>query len=120
MEEVKTYPTNPDESGFFFRNSEEEEAGILTAKDGSKRCYISDGRAVDIRRMKGRDFIEFQRLNGSNQDQASALPVMISVASTVDGKRQPVEFYLDDLYQDDFVKIMAAYTLINFSSGHKK
>ena len=116
MSEKITFPTEPNEEGFFFASQEDLEAGILTKEyeNGSKikKLTLSTGKEAVIRMLKGRDFIETKkRLQADNT--ADVETVGLSLATKIDDKQQPTEYYLDDLYQNDYLKIFIAYSTLN-------
>lgn len=116
-EEKKLYPTSPDDKGFFYVNENEETQGILTKayENGSetKMTILSNGSKAVIRKLRGRDFVETKKLvNGDNSlDFETA---NMATAVTIDGKQQPPEYYLDDLFQSDYALLMIAYGSLNF------
>ncbi|MFA7616912.1 MAG: hypothetical protein WCY16_10070 [Weeksellaceae bacterium] len=114
---VKIYPSEPDSDGFFFVSPEEEEQGIKTRdyKNGSavKQMTLSNGKIALIRKLKGRDFVETKK-RIQNDNTLDFETANMSVAVSIDGKQEPVEFYLDDLWQGDYAKLMIAYSGLNF------
>lgn len=110
------YPTPANEDGFFYQNKEEQEAEILTKEyeNGSKvkKLTLSNGKEAFIRMLKGRDFIETKkRIQADNT--ADVETIGLSLATKIDDKQQPTEYYLDDLYQADYLKLFVAYGALN-------
>lgn len=111
------FPTEPNEEGFFYQNEEEKSNGILTKKydNGSevKNLNLRDGRKAVVRKLRGRDFVETKK-RMQNDPNGDFETINMSVATTIDGKAEPPEFYLDDLFQDDYAKLMIAFSSLNF------
>ena len=110
------YPTVADADGFFYYSKEEQEAGILTKEyeNGSKvkKVTLSEGKEAVIRMLKGRDFIETKkRLQADNTIDVET--VGLALATKINDKQQPTEYYLDDLYQADYLKLFVAYGSLN-------
>lgn len=117
MGDNKNYPTLPDTEGFFYATKEEESEGIRSKKyeNGSeiKEVKLNNGRVATIRKLRGRDFIETKkRVQGDRSLDFET--VNMSVATTFDGKSEPPEYFLDDLFQHDFAKLTVCYATINF------
>ncbi|MBS1776031.1 MAG: hypothetical protein JSS64_07095 [Bacteroidetes bacterium] len=113
----KGYPSAPDAEGFYFQTEEDESAGILTRdyENGGqvKKVALSNGTTAIIRKLKGRDFVETKKqIQADNTLDFET--VNMAVATTIDGKQQPPEYYLDDLFQGDFSKLIIAYSSLNF------
>lgn len=117
MPKEKKFPTSPDDQGWFFNSEEEHLQGIRSKKydNGSeiKEVTLKNGRTAVIRKLKGRDFVETKKQiqSDSTLDFETA---NMSVAVTFDGKQEPPEYYLDDLFQDDYSTLMIAYGSLNF------
>lgn len=111
------FPTEPSEDGFFYQSEEEKNSGILTKiyDNGSevKHLELKDGRKASVRKLKGRDFVETKK-RMQNDPAGDFETINMSVATTIEGKQQPPEFYLDDLFQDDYAKLMIAFSSLNF------
>ena len=110
------FPTEPNQEGFFYQNEDEKTAETETKiyENGAtvKRVKLSSGSFAVIRMLKGRDFMETKkRLQSDNSLDPETIGV--ALATKVDGKQHPPEFYLDDLYQNDYLKIFLAYGLLN-------
>lgn len=119
MEEEKVYPTPTDAEGYFYENKEEETLDIKTKSydngNSIKEVLLSTGELAKVRKLKGRDFVESQKLTQSQGDnQIDFLTANISRATTIDGETRVPEYYLDDLYQNDYSAIFAAYSGLNF------
>ena len=116
-DEKKTYPAAPDEQGYYFENQDDETAGILTKDydNGSaiKKVALSNGKEAIIRKLKGRDFVETKRRIEADRT-LDFETVNMSIATRIDGKTEPPEYYLDDLYQEDYSTLMVAYGRLNF------
>lgn len=110
------YPTSPDVDGFFYDSKEEQEACILTKEynNGSKikKLILSNGDEATIRMLKGRDFLETKKkLQADNSLDVET--VGLALATKINDKQQPPEYYLDDLYQNDYIKLFIAYGALN-------
>lgn len=118
MSEIKIhYPAEPDAEGFFYENEDEHNQGISTKKydNGSevKKVCLSNGRTAIIRKLRGRDFVETKkRIQADNSQDFET--VNMSVAVSFDGKQEPPEYYLDDIFQNDYAKLTIAYGALNF------
>lgn len=119
----RTYPTTPDEKGFYYSSSEDAEMGILTKDhaNGSrvKVLTLSDGREVTVRRLRGKDFVETKKLVQADSS-LDFETVNMAQAVTVAGDKMPPEFFLHDLYQSDYAKLLVAYGTLNFMSDSEK
>lgn len=113
----KIYPTQPDKDGYFYATPEEEEQQIRTKRydNGAttKTLSLSDGRVAVVRKLRGRDFVETSKVIRNNNSMDFETTNM-SQAVEIDGKKQPPEFYLDDLFQMDYAKLMVAFSSLNF------
>ena len=67
-----------------------------------------------VRKLKGRDFVETKK-RMQNDLGGDFETINMSVATTIDGKAEPPEFYLDDLFQDDYAKLIVAFASLNFN-----
>lgn len=110
------YPTAPDAEGFYIEDVEQQEVGVLTKEyeNGSKvkKVTLSNGNTAIIRMLKGRDFVEAKkRMQADNTLDMET--VGMSLATKINDKQQPPEYYLDDLYQNDYIKLLIAYLTIN-------
>lgn len=74
---------------------------------------LSDGRAVEIRKGKGRDAMEAQKISG--KDMGMFFPALMSQLVTIDGKAQPAEYYLDELELQDYLTLMGELAGSNFT-----
>lgn len=116
--EEKKYPTEPDKEGFYFESADEENAGMATKKydNGAaiKKVLLKNGTTAIVRKLKGRDFVESKKLvrndNGSDFET-----INMAQAVEIDGKKQPPEYYLDDLFQEDYATLLVAYGELNLS-----
>lgn len=112
----KNYPTQPDSDGFYFQDEGEETAGILTRdyENGSaiKKAVLKSGATAIIRKLKGRDFVETKKQIQSD-NTLDAETIGMSLAIEIDGEKQPPEYYLDDLFQGDYVTLLVAYGGLN-------
>lgn len=113
----QTWPTAPDQDGYYFATAEEQEQRILTKdyENGSqtKQVTLSNGKVAVVRKLKGRDFVETKKQ--VQADKSSDFEtVNMAVATKIDGEQYPPEFYLDDLFQNDYSLILVAYGYLNF------
>jgi len=113
----KSFPTEPDDAGFFFASQEDQDQEIRTKRypNGSeiKELKLSGGQTAVVRKLRGRDFVETKKMvQGSPQMDFET--VNMSVAVTIDGEKKPPEYYLDDLFQADYSKLIIAYGILNF------
>lgn len=113
----KVYPTTPDAEGFYFKTEDEEGMQILTRDYDNggevKKVVLSNGATAVVRKLKGRDFVETKKqIQADNSLDFET--VNMAVATTIDGKQQPPEYFLDDLFQGDFSKLIIAYSSLNF------
>ncbi len=117
-ETKKTYPTPENPEGYFFANETEEESGIETKNypNGSavKRFHLQDGREVVVRKLRGADFVETKKRMQASGNSLDMDSVNMSVATTIAGEKMPPEFYLNDLFQVDYVTIAAVNASLNF------
>jgi len=106
-----------EKEGFFFATEEDKSQNILTKKyeNGSeiKKIILTNGKEAIVRKLRGRDFVETKK-RIQNDKEADFETVNMSIATTIDGKSQPPEYFLDDLYQGDYAKLMLAYGTLNF------
>lgn len=111
------YPTQPNSDGFYFATEEEASMDIKTKdyKNGQtiKEVVLKNSRVAVIRKLKGRDFVETKKQiqNDKNLDFET---VNMAQAVTFEGKQEPPEYYLDDLFQSDFATLMVAFGGLNF------
>ncbi len=114
----KTYPTEPDKDGFYYKTEEEQTAGILTRdyENGAsvKQVKLKNNQVAIIRKLRGRDFVETKK-TFRDDNTLDFETVNMAQAIEIDGKKQPPEFYLDDLFQADYVTLAAAFNELNFS-----
>lgn len=117
MEGTKMYPTPPDADGWFFQDETEEGSGVQTRnyENGSrvKRVFISGGREVIVRELKGRDFGVIQDITKSGDVSFEAATA--SLSAKIGGQGYPPEYYMDDLRLGDFSKILIPVSRLNFS-----
>lgn len=113
----KSFPTEPDDTGFFFASQEDQDIGIRTRKypNGSeiKELKLSGGQTAIVHKLRGRDFVETKKRMLGNPDMDFETANM-SISIEIDGKKQPPEFYLDNLFQADYSKLIVAYGTLNF------
>ncbi|MCO5285207.1 MAG: hypothetical protein M9898_02195 [Chitinophagaceae bacterium] len=113
---AKIYPAEKDADGFYYASEDDETNGILSKEydNGSavKKLTLSNGVTAIIRRLKGRDFIETKKRIQADSD-LDPDNLGLAMATLIDGKSQPPEYYLDDLYQKDYLKLFVAYGRLN-------
>jgi len=113
----KCYPAPADKDGFYYASRDEEISGILTKdyENGSavKKVTLSNGSVAVVRKLRGRDFIETKKSIQSDSTMDFET-VNMSQATEIDGKRQPPEYFLDNLFQSDYAKVMVTYGSLNF------
>ncbi|MCM5528967.1 hypothetical protein [Parasegetibacter sp. NRK P23] len=115
-EQMKIYPTTPNENGDFFESLEDEEMGIQTHsyENGSKvkKCKLpASGFDVVVRQLRGKDSKMITRF--TNGDAEKYQMAAMTIATTVNGKNETMEFY-EELYMKDFATIMAMVGDLNF------
>ena len=77
-----------------------------------KKVTLSNGNTAIIRMLKGRDFVEAKkRMQADNTLDMET--VGMALATKINDKKQPPEYYLDDLYQNDYVLLFMAYGYLN-------
>lgn len=110
-----SFPTQPDDQGFFFETESDKENNVLTRsyENGGKVKIIklSTGDEVQVRRLKGSANAEIKRFMGD--DAEKYLTAGITVASTVNGAKQTFE-YFDDLWLNDYNQLTSVYKDLNF------
>lgn len=116
-DKTKIYPTRPDKDGYYYASQEEEELAVKTKKyengSATKTLKLSDGREAVVRKLRGRDFVETKK-RVQNDNQIDFDTVNMSQAVEIEGKKQPPEYYLDDLFQNDYASLIVAYASLNF------
>lgn len=114
---MSTFPTTPNDEGFYYATEDEQSLGITTKDydNGStvKQVTLSDGAVAIVRRLKGRDFVDTKKAV-QNNNSLDFETVNMAQGTTIDGKKHPPEYFLDDLYQVDYSKVMAAFASVNF------
>lgn len=110
----------PNDAGWFYANEDDAETEVLTLnlpnREQQKKISLTTGSEVIARQLKGKDSQEAMRMAGMGKKGATSdnyLPAMISLACTVDGNAQAIEFY-NELPMKDFNRIMAIVTSLNF------
>ena len=110
-----TYPTVLNEEGFFFENADDHELGIHTKiypnKSKVKQTKISTGINACVRSLKAKDSSEMTRLMDKDKDRY--LMAMITVATTFDGTKLPIED-VENLSMKDYQLLMGMCSELNF------
>jgi hypothetical protein len=100
---------------YHFEDAQDETMEIWTKnyENGSKtkRCALSDGRIANCRRLKGKDNALIQRL--TNSDSAKVQLAVAALSTQIDDKDVVIED-LEGLWYNDFTKILAMSSSINF------
>lgn len=108
---------------FFFETKEEESVGIATMiyPNGNKikKVKLTNGREAIVRMLKGKDFVETQKLIQDNK-AIDFQTANMSRAITFDNGTEPPEYFLNDLFQEDYSTLLVAYGSLNFQSAAKK
>lgn len=111
------FPTTPDADGFYYVSEMEKDAGILTKdyETGSqtKKLTLENKQIAIVRKLRGRDFVTTKKQIQVDNTQDFE-NVNMAIAITIDGKQQPPEFYLDDIFQTDYSRMAIAYGALNF------
>jgi len=116
MEEIRNYPTLPDTDGFFIESEDDETLDVFTKvyDNGNKikRAVLpACGKTAVVRELLGKDTIEIKRFTGDNLDNYQMAAV--TVATTVDGNRQPYEYY-EVMKLKDYSRLAAMFQSLNF------
>lgn len=115
-----TFPTNPDSQGFYYANQDEKDSDILTKdyENGSqvKKITLSNNSIAIVRKLKGIDLMNTKKIMAANNEKDPNLFEVynLSIGTTIDGQNQPVQFYLNDLYQADLASLLGVFTTLNF------
>lgn len=122
MEDVPTFRNsieekteNPDE-GFFYENEEDQDMGILTKvhSNGSivkKTTLPRSGKVAVVRELNAKETKDIQRFMAGDKDKY--LLSAITVATTIDGKKETYEFY-EDLKMKDSNRLTSMFQDLNF------
>lgn len=115
-----TYPTQPDADGFYYANEDDKESEILskTYDNGgmSKKTKLSNGSEAVVRKLRGRDFLQTSKMMQATgeKDQTLMKVFNMSIGIKIDGETQPSEYFLDDLFQNDFILLVTVFESLNF------
>jgi hypothetical protein len=114
--EIPAYPTCPDADGFYYESEEDKTLGILTKiyENGSKvkqAVLPQCGKTAVVRELTAKETKDIQRYMGNDKD--AFLMSAITVATTIDGEKQPFEFF-DGLKMKDYNRVMSMYGDLNF------
>jgi hypothetical protein len=113
---AKVYPTIPDENGYFFENADDDADGIFTKvyANGNKvkKTTLPASKAVAIvHELLGKDTKEIAKF--MDKDPEKYQMASVTVATTIDEKRQTFEFY-ERMKMKDYNRILAMYQDLNF------
>lgn len=105
------------EPKWFYEDDTDKELGIETlVSDGgnkSKRCTLTDGRIAVVQRLKARDLKMIRRQMGGEADKFQEAVIAASV--TINNEKVIIE-EMDDIWMDDYTKILAMAS-INFPTA---
>ena len=110
-----TFPSAPDTEGFFFESEDDYALEILTKKyeNGNvvKKITFADGSIAIVRELLGRDQKHIQR--HSNSDEEKVLLAGVTVATTINGQQQTMEYY-EGMKLKQLNRITYSFKLLNF------
>jgi hypothetical protein len=113
--EQTTFPTQPDEQGFFFESVDDQEKGIKTRTHENgrkvKEYVLKDGRLSVVRSLKGKDNREIKKYMGNDPDLY--VSAGITIATTIDGKKETLEFF-EDLDLKEYNVLTSMFSDLNF------
>jgi phosphoribosylamine-glycine ligase len=114
-EETINYPTKPDAEGWFVNDEDEAQEKIQTRvydnNNTVKRVTLSNGKIATVRETIGKDMKQITML--MNKDQSKYQLAAITVATTIDGEKQTLE-YFEAMKTKDLSKIMLMSAVLNF------
>jgi hypothetical protein len=111
-----TYPTEPNAEGFYYENAEDAAMEILTKvyenENMIKQTTLPKTKQVAVvRELSGKDQKEISRFMGKDPERYQL--AALTVATTLDGQRQPIEV-IEKLKMKDFSRVMSMYQDLNF------
>lgn len=117
-EEVKEqqFPTLPDAEGYYYENQTDLEMGITTKvyENGNKiksTVLPACGKTAVIRELLARDSKDVARF--MDKDPEKYQMASITVATTLDGEKQPIEV-IAVLKMKDYSRLLSMYQDLNF------
>lgn len=112
---AQTFPTAPDENGYFFESQQDQEGEIRTKvydnDNKTKTITLRKGQVAVMRELTGKDTKHVQRF--MNQDQEKYTMAGIAVATSIDGKPETFEFF-EALKWKDTNRLIIMFGDLNF------
>ena len=111
-----SYPTAPDTDGYFIETADDAELEIFTKvhTNGNKVKKVklpSCGKEAIVRELTGKDTKEITRFMGKDTERYQM--ASITVATTIDGVKQPIEIF-ESMKLKDLNRILSIHSDLNF------
>ena len=115
-ETTVSFPTTPDAEGFYYENQADQEQGITTKvyeNDSKVKRAMLPGckKLALVRELRATDTKEIRRFMDSDKEKYEL--AAITVATTLDGEKQPFEV-IGALKMKDYTRVSSMYSDLNF------